>query len=142
MKDTKNNSPKKKGSSVNATIESNSEDEAAFFVEGGWESDSDLLDLITVSDSDSVDNLDLKSDGDSEGDWFSEIGSDEGSGWDTKDLFETDGSKCSSLVSVDSNSEASDLDEAAVSIEAGSTTDHIPCVEVYASGCMRHITPY
>jgi hypothetical protein len=52
LKDTKNESPKKKGGCVNAAIESDSEDEAAFFVE----------------DSDSVDDLDLESEGDKEGD--------------------------------------------------------------------------
>jgi hypothetical protein len=137
-KDTKHHSPKK-GGSANAAVEDDSEDEAAFFVEGD---EDDLPELQTVSDSDS-EGSDSEPDGDSEGDWFSEIGDgDEGSGWKTEELFEADSSECGSLVSVDSNSEASDLDETAVNVDAGSVTDHIPCVEVYDSGCTRHITPY
>jgi Zinc knuckle len=141
-KDMKHNSPKK-GSSANTAVEDDSEDEAAFFVEGDWESDDDLLELQSVSDSDSEEGSDTEPHGDSEGDWFSEIDeSDEGSGWATEELFEADGSECSLLVSVDSNSVASDLEDAAVNVDTASITDHIPHAEVYDSGCTRHISPY
>jgi hypothetical protein len=141
MKDTKHNSSKKSGS-TNTAVEEDSEDEAAFFVEGDEGFDDDLPELRTVSDSDS-EGSDPEPEGDSESDWFSEVGDgDEGSSWETEELFEADSSECGSLVSVDSNSVASDLDETAVNVDAGSVTDHVPCVEVYDSGCTRHITPY
>jgi hypothetical protein len=140
-KDTKKDSPKKSGS-ANTAVEDNLEDEAAFFVEGDEGFDDDLPELRTVSNSDS-EGSDPEPEGDSKSDWFSEVGDDdEGSCWKTKELFEADGSECGSLVSVDSNSVASDLDETAVNIDAGSVTNHVPCVEVYDSGCTRHITPY
>jgi hypothetical protein len=142
VKDMKNDSPKK-GGSANTTVEDNSEDEAAFFVKGDWESDDDLPELRTVSDSDSEEGSDAEPDGDNEGDWFSEIGeSDKRSGWETEELFKADGSECSLLVSVDLNSVASDLKDVAVNVDTASVTDHIPRVEVYDSGCTRHISPY
>ena len=142
MKDTKHDSPKKSGS-ANAAVEDDSEDEAAFFVEGDGEFDNDdLPELCTVSDSDS-EGSDPEPEGDSKDDWFSEIGDgDEGSGCEAEELFEADSSECGSLVSVDSNSVASDLEETAVNVDTGSVTDHVPRVEVYDSGCTRHITPY
>jgi gag-polypeptide of LTR copia-type/Zinc knuckle len=106
-KDRKNNSPKKSGS-AHAAVESNSEDGAAFLTEDKWESDSNLPNLITVSDSDSDADSICEFDGDSN--WFSKIGdSDKGTGWESEELFEADGSECGSLVSVDLNSVASDL---------------------------------
>jgi hypothetical protein len=141
VKDTKKDSPKRSGS-ANTAVEDNLEDEAAFFVEGNKEFDDDLPEPCTVSDSDS-EGLDSELDGDSESDWFSEVGDDdEGSCWKTEELFEADGSKCGLLVSVDSNLVASYLDETAANVDASSVTDHVPRVKVFDSGCTRHITPY
>ena len=135
--DKKDDSPKK-GGSANAAIESDSEDEAAFFAEL-WDSDSDMPELQSVSDSDSDSDLELE--GDRSGDWFSEIGDDLDSD-DTKELFGIDGSECGSLVSVDLNSVAVDLDEVAAHVESSSKAESSPRVKVYDSGCTRHITPY
>jgi Zinc knuckle len=137
LKDAKNNSPKK-GSSAHTAVESDSEDGAAVFAECQWESE----DVATISVPDSDVDYIYELDGGSDGDWFSEVSDNEGSGWESEELFEADGSECGSLVSVDLNSVASDLEEAAANIIAGSVTDHAPHVEVYDSGCTRHITPY
>jgi hypothetical protein len=131
VKDKKDDSPKR-GSSVNAAIESDSEGKGAFFAEL-WDSDSELQ---------TAHNLDLELKGDSNGDWFSEVGNDSDNSWDTEELFGTDGSECGSLVSVDPNSVAINLDDAAAHVEPDSKAGSSPRVEVYDSGCMRHITPY
>ena len=136
--DKKDDSPKK-GGSVNAAIESDSEDEAAFFAEL-CDSDSDMPKLQSVSDSDS--DSDLKLEEDSDGDWFSEIGNILDSNEDTEELFGTDGRECGSFVSVDLTSVAVDLDEVVAYIESSNKAESSPHVEVYDSGCMRHITPY
>jgi hypothetical protein len=98
-----------------------------------WDSDSELQ---TAHD------LDLELEGDSNGDWFSEVGNNSDNSWDTEELFGTDRSEYGSLVSVDPNSVAIDLDDAAAHVEPDSKAGSSPCVEVYDSGCMRHITPY
>lgn len=67
------------------------------------------------------------------------------SGWDTEELSEVDSSKCGLLVDVDSDSEASDLDdleEFAANVEVNNKTADSPRAEVYDSGCTSHITPY
>ena len=122
-----------------AAIESDSEDEAAFFAEL-WDSDSDMPELQSVSDSDSDSDLELE--GDSNRDWFSEISDNLDSDEDTEELFGTDGSECGLLVSVDLNSVAVDLDEVAAHVESSNKAESSPRVEVYDSGCTRHITPY
>jgi hypothetical protein len=136
--DKKDDSPKK-GSSANAAIESDSENEAAFFAEL-WDSDSDMPKLQSVSNSDTDSDLELE--GDSVGDWFSVIGDILDSKENTEELFGTDRSKCSSFVSVDLNSVAVDLNEVAAHVEFSNKAESSPCVEVYDSRCTRHITPY
>jgi hypothetical protein len=125
-KDAKNDSPKK-GGSAHTAVESDLEDGVAFFAECQW--DSEDVATISVPNSD-VDYI-YELDGGSDGDWFSEVSNNEGSGWESEELFKADGSECGSLVRVDSNSVASDSEEAAANIKAGSVTDHAPCVEVY-----------
>jgi hypothetical protein len=99
-----------------------------------------MPELQSVSNSDTDSDPEPK--GDSVGDWFSVIGDILDSKEDTEELFGTDGSECSSFVSVDLNSVAIDLNEVAAHVESSNKAKSSPCVEVYNSRCMRHITPY
>jgi hypothetical protein len=126
----KNDSSKKVGS-VNATIDSGSEGNGAFFAEL-CDLDSDIPELKSVSDSGS----DLELQGESDGDWFSEI-DDLDSDEDTKVVFGPERSECGSHM--DPNLVVIDLDEAAAHVEPSSKAKSSPHVEVYDSRCTRHI---
>jgi hypothetical protein len=88
------NDSSKKGGSVNAAIDSDSEGDGAFFAEL-CDLDSDIPELKSVSNSGS----DLELEGDSDGDWFSEIGNDLDSDENTKVLFVPERSECGSRCS-------------------------------------------
>ena len=115
-KDTKNDSPKKSGS-ANAAVEENSEDESAFFVECGDYRDG--------------------------ADWFTEVDeSDMGSVQVTEELSEAEVDERDSSFSVDSDSEELNLEEKAVNVDDYAIINHEPHIEIYDSGCTKHITPY
>ncbi|OJA08216.1 hypothetical protein AZE42_10343 [Rhizopogon vesiculosus] len=102
--------------SAHIVADLDSEDDGVFAVDTLMEPDSDLPDLLTLSDSDSDANrCETYSVNDS--DWFSEVGNDENVPWGDDDTFE--------LAAQVSN-------ECAVK----------PVIELYDSGSMRHISPY
>jgi hypothetical protein len=124
----KKNESLKKGGSVNAAIDSDSAELCDL--------DSDVPELKSVSNSGSG----LELEGESDGDWFSEIGDDLDSDEDTKVLFGPERSECGSCMNP--NLVVLDLDKAAAHVEPSSKAKSSPHMEVYDSRRMRHITPY
>jgi hypothetical protein len=122
----KKNDSSKMGGSVNAAIDSDSEGDGAFFAEL-CNLDSDIPELKSVSNSGS----DLELEGESNGDWLSEIGDDLDSDEDTKVLFGAERSERGSHM--DPNLVVINLDEAAAHVEPSSKAKSSPCVEVYDS---------
>ena len=144
-------SSSKKGGAANAAVESDSDSEAegAFFVEMDSDSDDDssLPDLQSVSNSSEGSDAGDYSDGDD--DWFSEVDEDDigdfylapYGGWESEELSGADGSECSSLVSVDLDSERA-AEEIVAHVGAGDDHANSPRAEVYDSGSTRHLSPF
>jgi gag-polypeptide of LTR copia-type len=127
--DKKHNSQKTSGS-ANVAAESDDEEEAAFFADF----DEDELPPLLLNYETDTDDEDY---GDCEGDWFSDAENQ------VDELSGTDESDTHSLASDSSNVLAADLEDAhAVSVNVNSPVANSPHVEVYDSGCTRHITPY
>jgi hypothetical protein len=130
--------PKQKGGSANAAVESDSESEAAFHIDSGYDSDEDLMpDLHTVSDS--SEEADVMSDGD---DWFLEVDeSDVGkieSVERSEELSGVDWSKTSPFVSIDTDSE--DAQDVVALVSASNNAEDSPHAEVYDSGTTRYLS--
>jgi len=130
--DKKNNSSKSKGSTANATIRSDSEDEGAFFMEPTFGSDSD---------SDGNRSYDRGYGSDDRG-WFFKRESERArSDWETEELSGVNGSEHGSLVDVDLDSVvATEPDELAALVGVGKVD--LPHAEIYDSGCSKHLMPY
>ena len=116
-KDIKKDSPKKSSSSANATVNHHSEDDSAFFLEGL--NGNDTMDWFTEDDKDNFVSVQV-----------------------SKELSEAETNEHDSLFSVDLDPEWLDLGENSANVDNNKMIIHIPCVEVYDSGCMKHITPY
>ncbi|OJA13051.1 hypothetical protein AZE42_11791 [Rhizopogon vesiculosus] len=102
--------------SAHIVADFDSEDDGVFAIDALTEPDSDIPDLLTLSDSDSdVDERDTYAVNDT--DWFLEVGDDEDVPWVDDDTFE--------LAAHASNGR---VDK--------------PVIELFDSGLMRHISPY
>ena len=102
---------------ANATINNNSEDNSAFFLEGLDEDNT--VDWFTKDDEDNFVSIQV-----------------------SEELSEAEMNEHDLLFSVDLDLEWLDLGENAANVDSNIMINHVPCVEVYNSGCMKHITPY
>jgi gag-polypeptide of LTR copia-type/Zinc knuckle len=126
----KKHDSQKTSGSANAAVESDDEEEAAFFADF----DEDELPPLLLNYESDTDDEDY---GDCEGDWFSDAENQ------VNELSGTDESNTHSFVSDSSNLLAADLEDThAVSVNVNSPVANSPHVEVYDSRCTRHITPY
>ena len=105
----KDDAPRKGSTSAitNAVIQSDSDEEGAFFME-----DDDDPDMPNLGDmSDSEDDSDHQNVDEVETNWFTNDEDKVESGWDSKELSGIDWSECSLFIDVDLDSEATIPDE-------------------------------
>jgi len=140
----KKGNAKAKSSTANAAVVSDSEDEGAFFAEAedddnGWfsevdepEDDPSMLPLVVLSDSDN----------DEDRDCFSEVSQSKAmSNGITEELSRVNGSECGLFVDVDLDLVVAEAEDTAAHVAHSGDADRA-CVELYDSGCSKHITPY
>jgi hypothetical protein len=123
----------KSGGSANAAVESDDEVEAAFFAELDEEDEMPALLSNYETDTDEEENGT---------DWFSEMGDDTASVIDDLSQSDVDGSEPDSHVSIGDENPNESEDAHAVQDLDNTKPENTTHIEVYDSGCTRHITPY
>jgi Pol polyprotein, beta-barrel domain/gag-polypeptide of LTR copia-type len=127
----KKHDSQKGGGSANVAIESDDEDEAAFFAD--LDDDDELPILLSnyKSDSDAEEHTDG---------WFSEM-DDDAECIESQD--NVDRSECVYPVNIYDDQAVAEAENAnAVHIKDSTEAENQTHIEVYDSGCTRHITPY
>jgi Pol polyprotein, beta-barrel domain len=131
--DRKQDSPKGSGS-ANAAVESDDEAKAAFFVDLNDENKLPMLLSNYESDSDDEEHAN---------DWFSELGDEAEYDTDADSQDNVDESDCNPLVNICDDAAVTEPENAdAVQIGDSTEPESTNHIEVYDSGCTRHITPY